>query len=115
MWTISYSSREISIKYLASVLLDIHVTSLGVSAEEVERERSGEVEAESVENSQLHLPDLPGGVGVVRDVDEVVDLWSVHLLHLAGDEHGRDSNQLQLVASDGVAFGLHELVNDVDG
>ena len=89
-----------------SVLLNIHVTSLGVPAEEVEGERPREVEAESVEDPQLHLPDLPGGVGVVSDVHEVVDLGGVHLLNLAGDEHSRDADQLELVPSDGISLGL---------
>ena len=88
------------------MLLDINIARLGVPSEEVERERPGEVEAERVEDPQLHLPDLPGSVGVVSDVNEVVDLGCVHLLHLAGEEHGSHAHQLQLVAFDGVALGL---------
>ena len=88
------------------MLLDINVPGLGVPAQEVEGERPGEVEAERVEDPQLHLPDLPRGVGVVSDVDEVVDLRGEHLLHLAGNEHGRDTDQLELVPLDGEAFTL---------
>ena len=94
------------------MLLDINVPGLGVPAQEVEGERAGEVEAERVEDPQLHLPDLPRGVGVVSDVDKVVDLWSVHLLHLAGNEHGRDSHQLELVTSDGVSLDLYKQITN---
>ena len=69
-------------------------------------ERPGEIEAESVEDPQLHLADLPRTVGVVSDINKVIDLRSVHLLHLAGQEHGGHPHQLQLVTSDGVAFSL---------
>ena len=94
--------------------------------------RSGEVEPECSQHPQLHLTDLGGAVGVVSDVDEVIDFWRVDFLHLAGNEHGRHSNQLQFLTADGEAFALQkhevlltragktgkahleELVNDVD-
>ena len=92
---VSYTTDYSSQTYLGqSVLLNIHISSLGVPSQEVKGERSGEVEAESVEDPQLHLPNLPGSVGVVSDVDKVVDLGGVHLLHLAGQEHGSHSNKL---------------------
>ena len=53
------------------MLLNINVASLGVPSQEVKRERSGEVEAEGVEDPELHLANLPGSVGVVGDVDKV--------------------------------------------
>ena len=70
--------------------------------------RSGEVEPEGPQHPQLHLPDLRGGVGVVRDVDEVVDLWGEDFLHLAGNEHGRHPDQLEFLTSDGEALALRE-------
>ena len=88
------------------VLEHVNISSLGVASEEVERERSGEVEAERAEHAQLHLSYVGRGVGIVSDVDEVVDLRSVHLLDLAGNEHGGDTDQLELVPSDGEALEL---------
>ena len=59
------------------MLLNINISSLGVPSQEVKGERSGEVKAESVEDLKLHLPNFPGSVGIVRDVDKVVDLGSI--------------------------------------
>jgi hypothetical protein len=39
---------------------------------------------DKIKGPELHLSDLQCGVGVVRDVHEVIDLRSVHLLHLHG-------------------------------
>ena len=92
------------------VLQHVHVARLGVAAQEVERERPREVEAEGVEHAQLHLADLGGGVRVVRDVHEVVDLRRVHLLHLARDEHSAHAHQLQFVPPDGESFHLGNIL-----
>ena len=105
----SAAVTELRETYLGqSVFLHVNIASLGVPPQEVKRERPGEVEAESVEDPQLHLTDLPGSVGVVGDVDKVVDLRCVHLLHLASQEHGSHANKLQLVTFDGVSLGLRK-------
>ena len=59
------------------MLLHVNIASLGVPPQEMKRERAGEVEAESVEDPQLHLTDLPGSVGVVSDVDKVIYLGGI--------------------------------------
>jgi hypothetical protein len=82
------------------VLEHVHIASFGVSAEEMKGEGPGKIESDGVEKLQLHLADLGRTVGIVRDVDKVVDLRGVHLLNLAGDEHGGNSDQLELIAAD---------------
>ena len=88
------------------VLEHVHVSGLGVAAEEVEGQRPREVEAEAVEDPQLHLPDIGSGEGIIRDVGEVINLWSEHLLDLASEEHGANTDQLELVFPDTEALNL---------
>ena len=76
--TVSQSLLITRQTYLSqSVLLNINISCLGVPSQEVKGERSGEVKAESVEDLQLHLPNFPSSVGIVSDVDKVVDLGSI--------------------------------------
>ena len=70
--------------------------------------RPGEVEPEGPQHPQLHLPDLRGGVSVVRDVDEVIDLRGEDLLHLAGNEHGSHTDQLEFLTANGDSLALME-------
>ena len=79
-----------------SVLEHVHVTSLGVAAEEMEGQRPGEIELQAVEDPQLHLPNVGSGEGTVRDVGVVIDLWSEHLLDLASEEHCANPDKLEL-------------------
>ena len=88
------------------VLEHVYVSSLGVAAEEVEGQRPGEVEAEAVKDPQLHLPDIGSGEGIIRDVGEVINLWSEHLLDLASEEHGANPHQLELVFPNTEALNL---------
>merc|ERR1719228_125930 len=86
------------------MLQQIHITSLGESAEEIKRDWAAQVKVQGAEDSQLHVPDLLAGVGVVSDVDKVRNLGSKDLFHLGSEEHGGHSHQLQLGPVDGLAF-----------
>ena len=82
------------------VLFGVDTGGFGVATEEVQRQRLTQVEVERPQDVQLHLTDLQRRVGVVGDVNEVVDLGRVHLLVLGRDPHATDANQLQLLALD---------------
>ena len=64
------------------VLLLVGVPGLGVAAEEMERVRPRHVEVERGEDLQLARLDVFGRGGAVRDVDEVLKVWRINLLHL---------------------------------
>lgn len=66
----------------------------------MQRKRTSQLELERLQNHLLHLQDLRLGEGVVCDVGEVSDLWSVHLLVFTGHQHGGHTHQLQLPARD---------------
>ena len=83
-------------------------TGFWVPAEKVKGVRPREVEPEGPQHPQLHLPDLRGGVSVVRDVDEVIDLRGEDLLHLACNEHGRHPDQLEFLTANGDSLALTE-------
>ena len=53
---------------------------------------ASQVEVESLEDKTLHAADVSLAVGVVSDVDEVCDLWCVHLLVLRRYEHRSDAD-----------------------
>ena len=48
----------------------------------------GEVEFERVEQNGLHLQELGAGVGIIGDVDEILDFGATHLLILGRDKQG---------------------------
>mmetsp|Transcript_17104 Transcript_17104/g.46264 ORF Transcript_17104/g.46264 Transcript_17104/m.46264 type:complete len:310 (+) Transcript_17104:562-1491(+) len=73
----------------------------------------GEDEVQLIENPCLHPQDLIAGVGVVRDVHELVHGRWMDLLVLRGDEHTGDADELQLSAVHGT--GLQEAVDVVHG
>ncbi len=50
---------------------------------------------------------------MVRDVDKVPYLWRVHLLVLAGDQHGGDAHQLELLGADHRRLDLDGKINIV--
>lgn len=75
-----------------------HVAHFGIAAEEVQWERPSQLELDGPQDHPLHLQDLTLGVGVVCDVRKVAHLWGVHLLELAGHQHGSDAGQLQFSA-----------------
>merc|ERR1711874_786257 len=78
------------------VLQHVHVASLGIPAEEMQWQRPAEAKVDRAQN-----PDLQGP-----------DLWGVHLLHLAGYQHGRHTDQLEFVAPNGEALNLEKPVYD---
>ena len=81
------------------VLVGVDLPGLRVTAEEVEWQGAAQVEAQGFEHQALHGTDVLLGVGVVGDVDKVVDLGGVHLLVLRGDQHGGHTHQLQLATA----------------
>ena len=85
----------------------LHAARLAGAPQEVERQRSAEVELEDAEDVHLHLEDLPLGVGAVRDVDEVLDLGRVDLLVLGGHQHRGHAHQLQLGSRHRATTHLH--------
>ena len=82
--------------------------------EKVEGDGLAEIEAESTNDLQLHLPDLGLGVGVVGDVDKVGTCWGVDLLDLGGEEHGGHTDQLQLRPGDRQTLDGEEAVHNGD-
>ena len=54
------------------MLKAVHLASLGVAPEEMQSERSAEIEVERPKDVQLHSSQFRGRVGVVGDVNEVV-------------------------------------------
>ena len=62
----------------------------------METERVPETVVQGIEHVSLHAADAVTAVGPVSYEDKVVHLWCVHLLVLAGNEHGRHSHQLQI-------------------
>eukprot|EP00047_Mylnosiga_fluctuans_P020829 m.96821 g.96821 ORF g.96821 m.96821 type:complete len:362 (+) comp8646_c0_seq2:120-1205(+) len=84
------------------VHLRVCVARAREAAQKVQGQRRAEVEVELAQHQGLHLEDFRLGVRIVGNVDKVADLGRVHLLVLRGDEHGRDADELQLVALDGV-------------
>ena len=77
-----------------------HLSSFGIATKEMQWERSAQVEVECLQNAALHAANVCVRVRVVGDVLEVADLRRVHLLVLGRNQHGRDTNQLQLRALD---------------
>lgn len=77
-----------------------HIGHFGSSSEEVQRKRTPELKLEGLQNHLLHLQNLSLCKGVVSDVGEVSDLWSVHLLVFTGHQHGGHTDELQLPARD---------------
>ena len=63
------------------------LASFGVTSQEVEWERSTEVEVERLKNEAFHATDLSARVRVVGDVLEVADLGRVHLLVFRRNQH----------------------------
>ena len=55
------------------------------------------VEIEDCEHVDLHLDNLLLVVCFVTHVDVILDQWWPDLLVLAGDEHGRNTNELEVL------------------
>lgn len=62
----------------------------------METEWVPEAVVQDFEHVSLHAADAVTAVGAIGDEDKVVDLRGVHLLVLAGNEHGCHSDQLEL-------------------
>ena len=62
----------------------------------METEWVPEAVVQDFEHVSLHAADAVAAVGAVGDEDKVVDLRGIHLLVLAGNEHGCHSDQLEL-------------------
>ena len=62
----------------------------------MEAEGVPETVVQHFEHASLHAAYAVAAVRPVSNEDKVVDLWCVHLLILAGNEHGSHSNQLKL-------------------
>ena len=60
--------------------------------QEAEWSGDSQIEGQSVQHHFFHVEDLLPGIGFVRDVDEILDLWGPDLLVLGSDEHGSDAH-----------------------
>mmetsp|Transcript_112494 Transcript_112494/g.350598 ORF Transcript_112494/g.350598 Transcript_112494/m.350598 type:complete len:399 (+) Transcript_112494:242-1438(+) len=84
-----------------------------VPLQEVHGRWRAELELHGRQDGDLHAHDLLPRVGLVGDVDKVVDLRRVQLLELCGHEERRDAGELQVLA-EGVP-PLEKAVQDADG
>lgn len=73
-----------------------HIACSGAASEEVETQRIPEAVVQHFQHGALHATYPLVIVRVVCDVDKVPHFWGVHLLVLAGNQHGRDPHQLKL-------------------
>lgn len=81
----------------AQVVLVGGLGSLGIAPQKVRGQRLAQMEVQHLHDLLLHVEDLFLLVGVVGDVDEVIDVWGKQFFVLGGNEHGRHANQLQFL------------------
>lgn len=81
-----------------------NLINFGGPSEELQGERTAQLELQHPQNGHLHVSDLGCGVGLVCDVGKVWDLWGIHLLVLWSKEHGSHSNKLQLLLGDWIVL-----------
>lgn len=93
--------------------VDVVAVGLGDAAQEVDRVRVRQVEADDAEDVALGLEDLVVRVAAVRHVEEVLDRGAHDLLVLGRDEEGRDADELEL--DERHDAHRQEPVDDVDG
>ena len=93
----------------------LHTPGLAGPPEEVERQRTAQVEVEDGQNPDLHLQDVSLGVGPVGDVDEVLHLGSVDFFVLSSDQHRGHTHELELAATDLLDVMLEISVQDGHG
>ena len=72
--------------------LRTHIASSGVATEKVETERVPKAVVQDLQHVSLHAADPVTAVSPVSDEHKVVHLRCVHLLILAGYEHGCHSD-----------------------
>jgi len=70
------------------VLNNIDISGLGISSKEMKWQGTTKGKVQRSQELELHLSDVSSSEGIVCDVHKVVDLRGIHLLHLAGSEHG---------------------------
>lgn len=73
-----------------------HIACSGATSEEVETQRVPEAVVQHFQHGALHVTYPLVIVRVVCDVDKVPHFRGIHLLVLAGNQHGRDPHQLKL-------------------
>jgi len=93
------------------MVLILSAGSLRVPPQEVNRQRTRQITVDGLEDLQLHLANLPGRIGVIRDEDKVPNGRREQLLVLGGNEESRHSHQLQVGAL-GVLDHLQITIND---
>lgn len=71
---------------------------LGVTAQELQRNRTTHLEAKRLQDLHLHVEYLAFGVRVVGDVHKLLQLGRIHLLDLGGQKECGHTDQLQLLA-----------------
>lgn len=64
------------------MLVSIHLSSFGIPAKEMKWQGLAKIEAQGPQHKTLHGTDVFLAVGIVCDVDEVVDFWGIHFLVL---------------------------------
>ena len=96
-----FLQRHLHEEFGKVVLFRINAGGFGVATEKVQRKRLSEVEIQRSQDIQLHGTNLRRSIGVVSDVDKVVNFRRVHLLIFGGDPHAADADQLKLLALDG--------------
>ena len=91
--------------------IGFEVADLEVAVEEAVGGGVGEVEVEVNQNHALHGKNFLLGVGLVADVDEVLDLGGVDFLILAGYEKTCDSDELEFLSLDG--FRIQKSIDEI--
>lgn len=92
--------------------LDIVLISLADPPEEVDRVGVAQIPIQRFQNIAFGLEDLRLGVGGIGAVEEVGSRRGNDLLHLRGNEHARNPNELQLDEGDNA--GGKETIYDVN-
>jgi hypothetical protein len=64
----------------------------------MKRKRATKIEVQCLQDTQLHAQNFLLVVGLVRHENEIVNLWSVHLLEFRSDEHGSKANKLKIMS-----------------
>mmetsp|Transcript_49608 Transcript_49608/g.158716 ORF Transcript_49608/g.158716 Transcript_49608/m.158716 type:complete len:371 (-) Transcript_49608:136-1248(-) len=102
--------QEVLCKVAVRLCATVHAL---VALHEVHGRGPADLEVQHGEHGDLHLQHLLLGVGLVRDVDKVVDLRGVQLLELRRNQQRRDADELQVPPQS--APPLQEAVDEADG
>lgn len=62
----------------------------------MQTQRFSYIEIKALEDECLHLSDLTFVIGIVGDVNEVSDFWSIHFLVFGSQEHCAHTGKLKV-------------------